>query len=179
MEDLRRAHPRAVLRPISADEVIAAQDAWAEAILEIGRSYAAGGDYRRLAARRLRRLYHFSAGVLFKPDASPETPFRGAFEEVLSFYVGGVIAGDDGFALRGWSAIRFGERLISTDGPTALAMGAHHFTGADGETLARAEYSLGYARDADDRVRITLHHTALPEAQTPAALNVSRETPHE
>ena len=100
--------------PIAAEEVHAAQKAWGDAIVAIGAAHAAGGDARALAERTVADLYGYDLGpVLFKPTKAaaleiPDTP-----AEAVSYFVGGEVPEDHGFALQPWSAVRFGEQQLA------------------------------------------------------------------
>ena len=53
-------------------------------------------------------------------------------------------------------------KLISTlNGPTAQAMGDYVFTDATSGDEVRVEYTFGYTRNDDDKVRIYLHHSSV------------------
>lgn len=150
-------------RAITRAEVEAAQRAWGAGVVAIGQAFTDRGDYRARAAEHLRTLYGFDLGeVLFKPTLAADTQFRGTFDDALSYFVGGRIFEDQGFALRPWTRVRFGEQRLALLGETALAMGNYYFTprGLDEET--KVEFSFGYRRDDAGQLRIVLHHSSLP-----------------
>ena len=53
---------------------------------------------------------------------------RGSFDEALSYFVGGDIEEDKGFAIRPWTNIRFVNEEIIINGSQAIAMGNYDFT---------------------------------------------------
>ena len=53
--------------------------------------------------------------------------------------------------------------------PTATAMGYYIFTDATTKTEVRVEYTFGYKRCSDGKVRIYLHHSSVPYSSAPAA----------
>ena len=87
------------------------------------------------------------------------------FEQALSYFVAsnGACPEDKGFAIKGWTAVRFENVDIVTEGPTAMAMGNYFFTDPDGKEV-KVEYSFGYLLDDEGNVRIVLHHSSMPYA---------------
>ncbi len=150
-------------QPITEEEVRAAQEAWAEGIEDISAVYLEEGDYRARAAAHILELYGYEQGpVLFKPTLAADDQFRENFEQALSYFVGGVVEEDGGFAIKPWSEARFGEQEIILMGDAALAMGNYYFTPHEGGEPQKVEFSFGYFRDDDGELRINLHHSSLP-----------------
>ena len=148
---------------ITKDEVLAAQQAWAEGIVGIGQAYKDEGDYRAAAAQHIRDLYAYEqGGVLFKPTLAAEDQFRETFEQALSYFVGGKLEEDKGFATKPWVQVRFAEPQVLLNGDTAAAMGNYYFTAAGSDAETKVEYSFGYIRDDEGRLRINLHHSSVP-----------------
>merc|ERR1712007_288545 len=89
--------------------------------------------------------------------------FRPTFDGALSYFVGnGHVSEDSGFAIKGWTAVRFENADdIILAGPTAMAMGNYFFTKPDGD-IVKVEYSFGYFLDKKGDVRINLHHSSMP-----------------
>jgi hypothetical protein len=149
--------------PITPADVQAAQQAWGEAIVAIGLAHAQGGDARAEAQQALDTLYAYDLGpVLFKPTKAADQPFRPTPDAALSYFVGGSIPEDHGFALQPWSRVRFGDPDLFIDSDSAVAMGHYGFTDAQTGLETKVEYTFGYRRDADGRLRIFLHHSSLP-----------------
>ncbi|MBC6413760.1 MAG: hypothetical protein GDA45_02335 [Chromatiales bacterium] len=144
--------------PITKEQVMAAQSSWGQAIVAIG----AASDARAAAQDTLDRLYAYDEGVvLFKPTLASEHPFRDTEKTALSYFVGGIISEDKGFALAPYTNVRFENEGIVTYCDTALAMGEYYFTKTDGEEI-KVEYSFGYLRGSDGNLKINLHHSSLP-----------------
>ena len=62
--------------PVSRDDVIAAQNHWANSIVDISRVFLQGGDYVGLAGQRAGELYGYGhSNVLFKPTKASEHAF--------------------------------------------------------------------------------------------------------
>ena len=55
---------------------------------------------------------------------------------------------------------------------TAIAMGSYDFTCATTGDISKVEYTFGYKRNSDGKVRIFLHHSSIPYTSTagPAAV---------
>ncbi len=148
---------------ITEKEVLAAQKAWGEGIVAIGAVFQEGGDYKAKAAEHIRTLYAYEQGtVLFKPTLAAEDQFRETFDEALSYFVKGEIAEDSGFAIRPWQEVRFGDQDILLSGDTAAAMGNYFFTPVGETEEVKVEYTFGYMKDEDGKLRINIHHSSVP-----------------
>jgi hypothetical protein len=148
---------------ISRDEVIAAENRWGDAIVEIGKAYADGADYKNLAKDYVDKLYAYDEGtVLFKPTKAAHKPFRETEEEAVSYFVTGAVAEDHGFALQPWSKVRFENSGIITDGDSATAMGHYYFTDAKTNKEVKVEYTLEFMKDQQGQMLITVHHSSFP-----------------
>ncbi len=146
---------------ITAADVTAAQNAWGDAVVAIGK---AGDKAPEVAAEAAKTAYAFELGpIQFKPTLAAETPFRPDMEGALSYFVGGnqKYAEDKGFALKPWSNVRFDNHTVKFHGNVAIAMGHYFFTGPDG-TETKVEYTKGYVKTDDDRVLIFLQDSSLP-----------------
>ena len=92
--------------------------------------------------------------------------------DAYSYFVGcnapGVKNGykeDKGFAINGgdgWSKVKFDNHDIACYGEVAIAMGTYYFTSAKDKSVAKVEYTFGYKRCGDGKVRICLHHSSVP-----------------
>ena len=149
---------------ITREEITALQVAWGEGLVAISTAYANDEDYGAIAQGVLDTLYGYVDGpVLFKPTIAQDVPFRFTEAAAASYFIGGSIEEDGGFALQPWTAVRFGTdgQYIINDGGTALWMGSVFLTNGGGEEI-RVEKSLGLYRDAAGDVRIQLHHSSVP-----------------
>ena len=90
---------------ITEAEVDEARERWAEAIISIGTASEEGMEEATEKAEEvIETLYAYDEGaVLFKPTKAAELPFRATKEEALSYFVGGDISEDSGFALEPWT----------------------------------------------------------------------------
>jgi hypothetical protein len=76
---------------ITDAEVNAAQQAWCDGLVKIGKVYKDAGDYKAVAGQLIEDLYDYKDGkVFFKPTlASGKNTFRPTREGALSYFVGG------------------------------------------------------------------------------------------
>ena len=165
---------------ITEEEVKSVQAAWANAIRSISKTYLEGGDYVAAAAKAAGELYGYGhTNVLFKPTKAAEAQFRPTASDAMSYFVGhkAVEKGyleDAGFAInggKGWSNVVFDNHQIDITGNVAIAMGNYFFTSAADGSKTKVEYTFGYKRNADGKVRIFLHHSSVPYS-VPAATKV-------
>ena len=159
------------LAPVSAHEVQAAQESWANAIKTISKTYLEKGDYVSAAGEAAGELYGYGhTNVLFKPTKAAEYPFRPTGAEAMSYFVGcdAVQDGykeDGGFAInggKGWKDVVFTNHQIECHGEVAIAMGSYVFSCATTGEETKVEYTFGYKRNEDGNVRICLHHSSVP-----------------
>ncbi|WP_421861252.1 phosphoribosyl-AMP cyclohydrolase [Oceanicaulis sp.] len=147
---------------ITEADVQAAQQAWGEGIVTIGQAYTNGEDYRAAATAHIEQFYAYGDHtILFKPTLASEEQFRGDFDGALSYFVGGSIEEDGGFAIAPYTNVRWENEGTIIDSDSAMAMGNYFFTTTEGEEV-KVEYSFGYVQDEDGELKIVLHHSSLP-----------------
>lgn len=148
--------------PISEQAVIDAQTAWGEGIVAISTMHAEGGDFEARATEHIQTLYAYGdTNVMFKPTLAAEDQFRETFDEAMSYFVGADGSEDTGFAIKGWTNVRWENNGIYTSNDSAMAMGNYYFTGPDGNET-KVEYTFGYVTDESGQLKINLHHSSLP-----------------
>ena len=151
------------MKSISEQEVLAAQKAWGEAIVAIGAVKESKEKYMALAEQALDDLYGYDlGGVAFKPTKAAEKQFRPSKEEALSYFVGGCVAEDTGFALNPWTCVRFGEQSIFIRQGFAIAQGNYYFTDAKSGEEVKVEFSFCYIKNEKGALQIVMHHSSLP-----------------
>ena len=141
-----------------------AQKAWGEGIVAIATAHTNGGDYVSLATDHVNTLYAYQMGpVLFKPTLAATDQFRPTFQTALSYFVASNNAcpEDQGFAIKGWTGVRFENSNVIINGNTALAMGNYFFTSQEGFEV-KVEYTFGYILDDNGNLKIQLHHSSMP-----------------
>ncbi len=154
---------------MTVSDVLAAQAAWGDALVEISRAHSEQGvEAARVAAgKALDSAYGYDLGaVLFKPTlAHGDQTFRVTRQGALAYFVGGdpVYPGDTGFALKNWVSYRNENAAIFIDGQTATVMGKVHLTNAKGE-VTTVDKTWQYRKDDEGRTRIVTHHSSLPYA---------------
>lgn len=153
--------------PITRDQVIAAQNAWGDALVKISTTYDSAGfeAAKKTAEAVIDSAYGYSLGpVLFKPTltVAPQT-FRTTREGALAYFVGGdkAFASDTGFALKHWRSYKIENAAIFTDGDVAISMGNVRITDRNGNVTV-VDKTWGWKRGTDGNLRIVLHHSSLP-----------------
>lgn len=148
---------------ITAEEVAAAQKAWGEGIVNIGKVSTEGGDVAKAATDHINTFYAYEDGqpVLFKPTLAAADQFRGTFDEALSYFIGKEGTEDTGFAVKPWTNVRWENEGTIVDGDSALAMGNYYFTDTEGKDT-KVEYTFGYDKNDAGELVITLHHSSVP-----------------
>ena len=149
---------------VNVSDVESAQQAWGAGIVAIASAHSTGGDYVGIAGNHVNTLYAYQMGpVLFKPTLAAIDQFRPTFDTALSYFVASNNAcpEDKGFAIKGWTDVRFENSDVIVDGNTALAMGNYFFTSPEGDEV-KVEYTFGYIQDDDGNLRIQLHHSSMP-----------------
>ena len=147
---------------ISEQDIIKAQELWAENIIKIGKIYLEKGNYKDFARNFVKNFYAYDIGkVLFKPTLASKNQFRNTFDEALSYFVKGSIQEDEGFALKCWDNIRYGDRNIVILDNYAFAMGNYFFTDTRGEKT-KVEFSFVYKKNKEGEIKIVLHHSSIP-----------------
>lgn len=147
---------------LTEQEIAALKTAWGEGIIEIGQVHTEGGDYRAAANDHIEQFYAYGERpVLFKPTLARADQFRGSFDEALSYFVGGAIPEDTGFAIAPYTDVRWEPEGILISGDSAMTMGNYFFTTTDG-TEVKVEYTFGIERMEDGEPRFVLHHSSLP-----------------
>lgn len=155
---------------ITYEEVNAAQQAWCDALVEIGKLKEEGGDYKAFAEQVLSTAYNYDSGkVFFKPTlAFGEQTFRNNKKGALAYFVGGDpdFPNDKGFALTPWVKARYdntGEKNegIQIYGSVAITMGNVWVTGKDGKEVM-VDKTWVFKKGKDGKLRIIVHKSSLP-----------------
>ena len=156
---------------VTAGDVQVCQAKWASAITDISKIYLDKGDFVKAAGDAAGELYGYgNTPVLFKPTKAAKVPFRPEPTDAMSYFVGepnvdGGYKEDAGFAInggKGWKKVEFTNHDIACYDNLALAMGSYVFTCAKTGDKSKVEYTFGYNRNEDGKVRICLHHSSLP-----------------
>jgi hypothetical protein len=149
---------------ITESEILQAQETWGNEVVAVGKAYTDGENYKKAATELVDDLYAYQTGqVLFKPTKVYDIKFRTTKEGAVSYFVGHnkKFPEDKGFALEPWTDVRFENAGITTNNDVAIAMGNYFFTPKKGEPV-KVEYTFGYLKNKDGRLKIVLHHSSLP-----------------
>lgn len=149
---------------IQQTDILEAQKLWGSAIVKIGQAYREDEDYKKMAENAVGEFYGYGLGtVLFKPTKASVKQFRLTFESAVSYFVGGNpdFPEDKGFALQPWKNVRFENAGIIINDNSAFAMGNYFFTDYNNEET-KVEYTFGYRKAANGKLKIILHHSSLP-----------------
>ena len=151
---------------VSVSDIDSAQKAWGMGIVAIASAHSNGEDYVSIARNHVETLYAYGLSpVLFKPTLAAVEQFRPNFESALSYFVASnnECPEDKGFAIKGWTNVRFENADVILGDSTALAMGNYFFTTPEGDEV-KVEYTFGYVVDSSGNLRINLHHSSMPAA---------------
>ena len=131
---------------------------WTQGVIDIGRVYKAGGDYKKTALAFIENHYGFDRGnVLFKPTFTKEIVFRNSIEKALSYFVGGAVAEDNGFALRTWEKIDLIQ--VNTIESIGAVMGLLNFKPIGSDTKTKVAFT--FILDSSETIlKIKLHHSS-------------------
>lgn len=153
-------------RSISETEVIAAQQDWCKALIDISEKHENSGQSaaKDLAEKVIDAAYGYQMGaVLFKPTitVNPHT-FRTTRDGALSYFVGGdpSFPADSGFALMGWKKCEIDNAAVFITGNSAVSMGKVHLTGKGG-SITSVDKTWGFVKDDAGQLRIIVHHSSL------------------
>ncbi|MCX8031596.1 MAG: hypothetical protein N3A59_08490 [Thermodesulfovibrionales bacterium] len=155
-----------VNQAITQQEVLAAQQGWCKALVDISNTYEKDGQAaaKALAEKVIDSAYGYQMGaVLFKPTLTvkPQT-FRLTRAGALAYFVGGdpSYPKDKGFALKGWKKCEVENAAIFITGDSAMTMAKVHLTGKDGKVTS-VDKTWGFVKDDSGKLRIILHHSSL------------------
>lgn len=155
---------------ITYDEVNAAQQAWCDALVKIGKLKEDDGDYRTFASEVLSSAYNYDNGkVFFKPTlAFGDQTFRNDKKGALAYFIGGDpdYPNDKGFALTPWVKARYdnagnNNEGIQIYGSIAITMGNVWVTAKDGSEVM-VDKTWVFKKGTDGKLRIIVHKSALP-----------------
>ncbi len=155
-----------VNQAVAENEVLAAQQQWCKALVDISATYDREGHdaAKALAGKVIDSAYGYQMGaVLFKPTltTNPQT-FRTTRAGALSYFVGKdpAFPKDTGFALKGWKKCDVDNEAIFLEGDSATTMGKVHFTDKD-EKVTSVDKTWQFVKDQSGNLRIVVHHSSL------------------
>ena len=150
---------------ITRQEVLNIQKKWSDGLLKIAEKHLNNSDYKQEAITFIESLYAYNLGeVLFKPTLASDSQFRLDQESALSYFIGANenYPEDIGFALKGWTNIRWENAGIQIFSDCAIAMGNYYFLDKQMVTELKIEFSVVYKKDLSGVLKIVLHDSHLP-----------------
>ena len=157
---------------ITEPEVIAAQKAWCDALVKIGKVYQEEGNYKAVASQAIDNLYDYKEGkVFFKPTYTfGKNTFRPTKAGALSYFVGGnqnFPEDEPGFALQPWvTCVADNPNGIQIHGNIAITMGNVSLTSKDGKP-AKVDKTFVFRKDRNGKLRLCVHHSSVPVEPRP------------
>ena len=163
---------------VSEAEVRKAQADWSRAITRISKIFLDGGDYIAAAGEAAGELYGYGyTNVLFKPTKAKDCQFRRwhpSFVVLRRLQCSGRrYSGRRRFRNQWW------QRLVGgcvRQPPDQLERQRRHCNGKllfhehSGCSKTKVEYTFGYQKNSDGRVRIFLHHSSMPFSPASSAV---------
>lgn len=133
------------------EDILKAQNEWGKGVVQIGNNELDAKEF-------VSKMY--ANEVLMKPTMAKKQAFRTNHADIVSYFIGGYISEDNGFALKPWTKVRFENEGINFKNQQAFAAGHYYFTDTNGDET-KVEYSFGYIIE-DGEIKINLHHSSLP-----------------
>ena len=145
---------------MSSNQIQHFLNSWKDGVIEIGRIHLEGGDYEKSAELFVSTHYAFdSEEVLFKPTFTKEVIFRNSKDLALSYFIGGEISEDNGFALKPWEKIRLEELNIIEENNSMVAMGILNFKPLNLEEITIIAFTF-LLINTDESLKIKVHHSS-------------------
>ena len=145
---------------MSSNQIDNFLNSWKDGVIEIGRIYLEGGDYKKCAEKFISTHYAFdSEEVLFKPTFTKEIIFRNSKDLALSYFIGGEISEDNGFALKPWEKIRLEELNIIEENNSMVVMGILNFKPLNLEEITIIAFTF-LLINTDESLKIKVHHSS-------------------
>ena len=133
-------------------------DSWKQGVLDIRNVYHNKGDYQEQASEFLKTHYLFDTEcVFFKPTLTREEIFRNSFDGALSYFIGGDIDEDRGFALQEWKSINTDQINILIEDLLIIAMGVLSFKS---DEVLKVAFTF-ILKESNSDLKIKVHHSSL------------------
>ena len=133
-------------------------DSWKQGVLDIKNVYDNKGDYQEQASKFLETHYLFETeSVLFKPTLTREEIFRNSFDRALSYFIGGDIDEDKGFAIQEWESIDTDQINILIEDELIIAMGVLSFKS---DEVLKVAFTF-MLKESNSDLKIKVHHSSL------------------
>ena len=133
-------------------------DSWKQGVLDIKNVYVNKGDYQEQASKFLKTHYLFETeNVLFKPTLTREEIFRNSFDKALSYFIGGDIDEDKGFAIQEWKSIDTDQMNILIEDGLIIAMGVLSFKS---DEVFKVAFTF-MLKESNSDLKIKVQHSSL------------------
>ena len=133
-------------------------DSWKQGVLDIKNVYENKGDYQEQASKFLQTHYLFETeSVLFKPTLTRKEIFRNSFDRALSYFIGGDIDEDKGFAIQEWKSIDTDQINILIEDGLIIAMGVLSFKSNE---VFKVAFTF-MLKESNSDLKIKVHHSSL------------------
>jgi len=135
-------------------------ESWIDGIINIGKVYTDKGDFKEIANNFIDSHYAFNdESVLFKPTFTKEVIFRNSKDKALSYFVGGDIDEDYGFAIKPWEKILIDELNILEENKLIIAMGIFKLKPVNKEEIISVAFTFVFTKN-NDNLKIKVHHSS-------------------
>ena len=148
---------------ITIQDILDFQKEWGNSIIKISDSYKKNNDYLNDTNNLLDSLYAYDyEEVLFKPTLASDNQFRLSRTGALSYFIGGndQFKEDEGFAIKGWTKIRWENAGYKIYSDIAVCMGNYFFSIDNSEPL-KVEFTI-VLKIIDGKLKLILHDSHLP-----------------
>lgn len=148
---------------ITIQDILDFQKEWGNSIIKISDSYKKNIDYLNDTNNLIDSLYAYDhEEVLFKPTLASDNQFRLSRTGALSYFIGGnnQFKEDEGFAIKGWTKIRWENAGYKIYSDIAVCMGNYFFSIDNSEPL-KVEFTI-VLKIIDGKLKLILHDSHLP-----------------
>ena len=148
---------------ITIQDILDFQKEWGNSIIKISDSHKKNIDYLNDTNNLIDSLYAYDhEEVLFKPTLASDNQFRLSRTGALSYFIGGnnQFKEDEGFAIKGWTKIRWENAGHKIYNDIAVCMGNYFFSIDNSEPL-KVEFTI-VLKKIDGRLKLILHDSHLP-----------------
>ena len=148
---------------ITIQDILDFQKEWGNSIIKISDSYKKNIDYLNDTNNLIDSLYAYDhEEVLFKPTLASDNQFRLSRTGALSYFIGGnnQFKEDEGFAIKGWTKIRWENAGHKIFNDIAVCMGNYFFSIDNSEPL-KVEFTI-VLKEIDGKLKLILHDSHLP-----------------
>ena len=148
------------INEINKVEVVDFLSSWKNGVIDIGKIYKEGKDYKQRARAFIEKHYAFDMGdVLFKPTFTNEVVFRNNIDDSLSYFVAGDISEDSGFAIKPWVDIKLTEVNFILEDNLCVVMGVLNLKPLDSENKTKIAFTFILVKD-NHELKIKVHHSS-------------------